>query len=251
MSIDRQGRCAFTLIELLVVIAIIGLLVTLVVPGLQSARQRARQIACTGNLRNLGVDFHIIGLENDGRNVPNYRRPAWFRWFEAQEVSDVRFVNYAANEGSICPQGRALNGLPADRSVPRPGISYGIIYSRGTRESWRSEEAPRNEDGSYPVFRATDAARPAKGFLLADHEAPASRNGTNYVSGSKDGWDFRHSDGYGVNVLFLDGHVEHRWHIAQGGQADSAYVPPPNMRTGTTAERQVWKDFFNPWARDP
>ena len=64
----RRARMGFTLVELLVVIAIIGILVGLLLPAVQAAREAARRMQCTNNMKQLGLAVH--NFESANKKLP-------------------------------------------------------------------------------------------------------------------------------------------------------------------------------------
>jgi len=121
----RRRRSGFTLVELLVVIAILAIFVALLLPAVQAAREAARRVSCTNNLKQLGLATH------------NFQA--------ALGIFPPSFVMapgslLSANNGSWSIHGRIL-----------PYVEHGNAYSRVRLDlGW---DAPENKSTGVPLLR--------------------------------------------------------------------------------------------------
>jgi prepilin-type N-terminal cleavage/methylation domain-containing protein len=86
----RRERPGFTLVELLAVIAIVGVLIGLLLPAVQTARESARRSSCQGNLKQMALGV-LLFADVNGRLPPAPARPIY-----QASLKDRRTVVYLA-----------------------------------------------------------------------------------------------------------------------------------------------------------
>ncbi len=123
-------RHGFTLVELLVVIAIIGILVALLLPAIQAAREAARRTQCTNNLKNIGLA--IQNHHDTYKRLPNSRRTfdyiTWaaelWPFIEAENIAATwdRTQRYYGQLEEVRSAQISLYLCPSRRSVPQLSV---------------------------------------------------------------------------------------------------------------------------------
>lgn len=198
-------RHAFTLVELLVVIAVIGLLVALLLPAVQAARNSARRTECRNNLRQVGLAFEQY-LQTRGSN-PEFpdapRLPKSVNPLSKPGLPEV-IGGYSEDSSELwrCPNDLYREGaLQADDEANDAGWS--ALFGQTDTVGYFETEGTSYE---YPGDRLGGKTRPQ---VLADRRSGEQRSSTRVwivydyepVHGPKG------EDG-SRNFLYLDGHVD-------------------------------------------
>lgn len=195
-------RRYFTLIELLIVIAIIAILAAMLLPALQSAKDRARSTACLNNQKQLGMNFQMYAMaNNDFIIAPAYLSPQW-PWLNIyySEGMNPGLQKLFEQKNQIfhCP------GLPVKPEYPREDQVYGMPFDT---TSFPAAAVVRFTDHSKTFIRMARIPRTSISIMLADslRDTTTQVQSHTIVPHATSGvFHMRHSQR--CNAFFFDGH---------------------------------------------
>ena len=216
-------RRAFTLIELLVVIAVIAVLMAILMPSLNMAREQARSIQCRGNIRTLTMAWLMYKDENDGNLVGGHPQvntavvvPApWAVMPPNPESASVELKKEYIKRGMLWPYVKKVDvyRCPSDR---RKNSAYHKFAFRTYSIAGGMNGVAENSWEIKSCKKYTDVVQPATKLVFLAECDPRGYNMGSWVIYPKtkqwvDPFGVWHRDNSST-LSFADGHVEmHRW----------------------------------------
>ena len=213
----------FTLVELLVVVGIIAILITVLLPALNNAREAARRTQCAANLHNVGAALNIYANENR-RKLPQHAGPGnnWL-WDIPIPTRDAIMKAGAQRDHFYCPSGDYQNNDTLWNFSGWTVAGYFWLTRRiggplgGDQPILQGYDPVRYPEYFRKMRPSVDLQRSSELELVTDCNLSTGPGAARRFTGVYGGFPSHRSNhlkrgnqGVGGNILFLDGHVAWR-----------------------------------------
>jgi prepilin-type N-terminal cleavage/methylation domain-containing protein/prepilin-type processing-associated H-X9-DG protein len=231
---DHNPSRAFTLVELLVVIGVIAILIALLLPALSRARRSAVRVACSSNLRQVGLAVLAYAHDQRGRfPAPgsgfNPVSEDWVHWQPNRDVREGSVMPYLGYSTEVlkCPLGPPgrgeVVGMGSRRYPPYP-FSYSInakFTGHTPAGRWNARHAPKVHQIPHPSQKILALEEDTRGindgawfsgggdYIEAVNTLVSTRHDRGRETGTvTEGITGQYLPGGRGNAVFGDGHCE-------------------------------------------
>jgi len=238
-----KTRRGFTLVELLVVIGIIALLISMLLPALQRAREASKQTVCKSQLHQFGLAYHLYAHDNKGR-IPRLYYTTYM--IPSSPSEDPRYGWMVWGPVSATNSGPISVGLLAEKYLStrdNGGSNWRLFFCPSQIDISHDAEGLYADEVGFKNFGNTQLMNPVYGgynmVIMGYFARPSQILGKGNRAMLSDMWYAGHNDrGHrptrGDNVLYTDGSV--KWII-------ETTLLKTTTAWGGLQINAIWEDF--------